>query len=80
MEDISTIRSANPDSISVYLKKVWQYRSMIWVLGLRDLKIKYAQTFLGLSWSLIQPLTALIIYTVFFDLLMHMRRTKEEKK
>ena len=75
MEEQETIRSANPENIYVYIKKVWQYRSMIWVLGLRDLKIKYAQTFLGLSWSLIQPLTALIIYTVFFDLFMHMRRT-----
>ena len=75
MEEQETIRSANPENIYVYIKKVWQYRSMIWVLGIRDLKIKYAQTFLGLSWSLIQPLTALIIYTVFFDLLMHMRRT-----
>lgn len=48
---------------------------MIWVFALRDLKIKYAQTLLGLTWSLIQPLTALAIYTLFFDLLMHMSKS-----
>jgi lipopolysaccharide transport system permease protein len=69
---METIRSAAPDSLKTYMSHVWQYRTMVWVFALRDLKIKYAQTFLGLLWSLIQPITALLIYTVFFDLLMHM--------
>jgi lipopolysaccharide transport system permease protein len=30
---------------------------------------------LGLTWSFIQPLTALGIYTIFFDLLMHMGKS-----
>lgn len=62
-----------PESSSFveYAKEVWNFRSMVWVLAKRDLKIKYAQTLLGVIWSLIQPLTALILYTFFFEILMH---------
>lgn len=62
-----TIISAQPDSLSNYLKKVWRKKSLILVLAKRDLKVKYAQTSLGLLWTMIQPLTALIIYTAFFS-------------
>ncbi len=56
----------NPDSFMEYLKKVWDYKSLIWVFAVRDLKVKYAQTFLGLGWSIFQPITSLLIYTFFF--------------
>lgn len=36
------------------------------VLAYRDLKVRYAQTFLGLSWALIQPLVTLLIFTLIF--------------
>ncbi len=37
---------------------------------MRDLKVKYAQTSLGVTWSIIQPLTALLIFTFFFGHLL----------
>lgn len=39
---------------------------MILALVKRDLKTKYSQSALGVLWAIIQPLTALIIYSVFF--------------
>lgn len=65
-----TIISAEPDSLKVYLKKIWQHKSLIVTLAKRDLKIRYAQTLLGLSWTIIQPLVAVIVYTLFFSLLL----------
>jgi lipopolysaccharide transport system permease protein len=56
----------NPDNFMEYLKKIWDYKSLIWVFAVRDLKVKYAQTFLGLGWSILQPLTSILIYTFFF--------------
>jgi lipopolysaccharide transport system permease protein len=53
-----------------YLKKIYRYRTLIIVFAKRDLKVKYAQTFLGLGWSIVQPLTALFIYTFFFGYLL----------
>ena len=65
-----TIISAESDSLSVYLQKIWQHRSLIKTLAKRDLKIKYAQTLLGLAWTVVQPLVAVVVYTLFFTLLM----------
>lgn len=61
----------NGVTMASYLKEVWQSRVLALTFALRDLKIQYAQTFLGLLWSLVQPLTGLLIYTFFFQRLIH---------
>ena len=50
-----------------YLKEVWSSRHLIFSFALRDLKVQYAQTYLGILWSVIQPLTALFIFAFFFQ-------------
>lgn len=64
---MSIIITSEPDSLSTYLKKIWQNRSLVLTLAKRDLKIKYAQTALGLSWTILQPLTAVVVFTLFFS-------------
>jgi len=64
------IITAHSDDFITYFKKIWQYKSLIWVFAVRDIKVKYSQTFLGLAWSIIQPLTALIMYSFFFGYLL----------
>ena len=58
--------TAQNDTLSEYLGKVWRCRAFILVLAKRDLKIKYAQTFLGIVWSIVQPLVAVIVFTMVF--------------
>lgn len=53
-----------------YLKKVIQYRYLITSFAKRDLKARFSQTKLGLVWMIIQPLLALLIFTIFFDQLI----------
>lgn len=65
------IMTAKPDSFIEYFQKIWKYRSLIWVFTKRDLKVKYSQTVIGLGWTLLQPLTALIIFTFFFGFLLN---------
>lgn len=67
-----TFITSAPDSFSVFLRKIWSFRSLIWVFAVRDLKVKYAQTYLGFAWSILQPLTAVFIFTFFFDYLLNM--------
>jgi len=45
---------------------VWQYRGLLWVLILRDLKVLYRQTALGACWAIAQPLFTVAIFTVIF--------------
>lgn len=67
---MSILITSEPDSLKQYLQKIWMHRSLILTLAKRDLKIKYAQTTLGLSWTILQPLTAVVVFTVFFSVLL----------
>ena len=62
-----TVLSANHESPLSYLRQVVHHRHLIWVLARRDLKAKYAQTFLGILWSILQPLIGLFIFVFFFQ-------------
>ncbi len=64
-----------PESIVTYLKNIWSNRAFAYTFAKRDIRIKYAQTFLGLAWTIIQPLTAVVVYTVFFTLLVDFKMT-----
>ncbi len=45
---------------------IWSYRGLIGNLAQRELRSKYKRSFLGWSWSLINPAASLLIYTVVF--------------
>ena len=66
-----TIRGGGK-SLWCYLQEVAQSRSLIISFAVRDLKIQYAQTYLGVFWSLVQPLTGLIIFNFFFQRVIHL--------
>lgn len=65
------VMNAESDSFSEFFSKIWKYRTLIFVFAKRDLKVKYSQTVIGLGWTLLQPLTALIIFTFFFGFLLN---------
>ncbi len=60
------IVDANKKSLGLNLKELWQYRDLFYVLAYRDLRVRYAQTFLGLLWAVLQPLATLLIFTLVF--------------
>jgi lipopolysaccharide transport system permease protein len=51
---------------AINLKELWQFRELLWFLALRDIQVRYKQTALGVAWALIQPLLAMILFTIFF--------------
>jgi lipopolysaccharide transport system permease protein len=52
--------------VSFKLREVWEYRELLYFLVWRDVKIRYKQTFFGVAWAVIQPLLAMVVFTVFF--------------
>jgi lipopolysaccharide transport system permease protein len=66
LTDKKVITSAY-DSPKEYLQKIWVSRHLIWLFAKRDIRIKYANTWLGISWTLLQPLTGLCIFTLLFS-------------
>lgn len=55
-----------------YLKDVWRNRALLLTFAFRDLRLQYAQTYLGILWSIVQPLTGLLIFYFFFQRVMHL--------
>jgi lipopolysaccharide transport system permease protein len=58
----------DPRERSIWLngKELFAYRDLFLVLAYRDLRVRYAQTFLGVLWAVIQPLCTLLIFTLVF--------------
>jgi lipopolysaccharide transport system permease protein len=54
------------------VRELWAYRELLWVLTVRDIKVRYKQTVLGAAWAILQPLTTMIIFTVVFGRLAKM--------
>src|SRR5215467_15733906 len=48
------------------LRELWRYRELVFFLALRDVKVRYKQTALGIAWVLLQPLLAMSIFSVVF--------------
>ena len=50
-------------------KAFWVYRELVWVLVKRDISVRYKRSFLGLLWTLLNPLfTAVILWFVFIEI------------
>jgi lipopolysaccharide transport system permease protein len=58
--------TAGEERIGTYLKRVWKFRALARVLAMRSIRIQYSQTALGMAWAIIQPVVAILIYSVFF--------------
>jgi lipopolysaccharide transport system permease protein len=48
------------------LRELWTYRDLLMILAGRDVKLRYKQTGLGVTWVILQPLVAALIFTVMF--------------
>ncbi len=51
---------------SINLKELWLYKELFYIFAWRDIKVRYKQTVIGILWAIIQPVTTMIIFTVFF--------------
>lgn len=58
--------------ISLNLRDLLHYRDLLYILAMRDIKVRYKQTLLGASWAIIQPLFTMLIFTLFFGKLAAM--------
>jgi lipopolysaccharide transport system permease protein len=55
-----------PNGLSVGLGELWRYRELLLFFAWRDLKVRYKQTFLGITWAVLQPVMYMVVFTLFF--------------
>jgi lipopolysaccharide transport system permease protein len=46
------------------LPELWSSRELVLILALRNIKIRYKQTLLGVAWAVLQPLAGVAIFTI----------------
>jgi len=51
---------------AINLRELWTYRDLLMILAGRDIKLRYKQTGLGITWVVLQPLVAALIFAVMF--------------
>lgn len=51
---------------SINVRELWANRELLYFLVWRDIKVQYAQTALGASWAIVQPLLTMVIFTIVF--------------
>lgn len=47
-------------------REVVQYRSLLWTLVARDLKVRYKRSVLGILWTMLNPLLMMIVFSIVF--------------
>lgn len=68
IETIKTIRIEPRGSrVGLDLRELWAYRELLYFLTLRDIKIRYKQTAIGVTWAVLQPVVTTAIFTLIFS-------------
>jgi len=49
-----------------HLRELYRYRDLLVSLVVRDIKVRYRQTVLGVAWAILQPLAFMLIFTLIF--------------
>lgn len=56
--------------LAIDFKELWRYRELVFFLTWRDIKVRYKQALLGVSWAILQPLLTMVIFTLIFGVLL----------
>jgi ABC-type polysaccharide/polyol phosphate export permease len=56
--------------IGQLVQELAHYRQLVWVLALKELRIRYKRSLLGFLWALLHPLLMMVVLTVVFSLIM----------
>ncbi len=52
--------------VSLRLRELWEYRELLYFLAWRDVKVRYKQTALGAAWAILQPVFAMLVFSIVF--------------
>lgn len=58
------------DKFTVLPVELYQSRHLIWKLAKNDFKKRYAGSYLGAVWAMVQPVVTVVMYYIVFDVIM----------
>lgn len=51
---------------SLQLREIWEYRELLYFMTMRQLQIRYKQSFFGIAWAVLQPVILTFVFALFF--------------
>jgi lipopolysaccharide transport system permease protein len=48
------------------LRELWEFRELLVTLTMRDLRVRYKQTAIGMLWVVIQPVMTMVVFSLIF--------------
>lgn len=70
MEREKLLITANKDSVILQLGEIWRYRDLLFYLTVRDIRMAYANTSIGILWALLQPMATALVLSLVFAILI----------
>jgi lipopolysaccharide transport system permease protein len=55
------------DNLWAHLRDLFRRRELLWLVTQREIKVRYKQSVLGTLWAILQPLSLMLVMTVFFS-------------
>jgi lipopolysaccharide transport system permease protein len=52
--------------IRLNIKEIWDYKDLLYILIMRNIKVRYKQTIIGFAAAIVPPFTSMIVFTIFF--------------
>jgi lipopolysaccharide transport system permease protein len=52
------------------MTNLYQFRDLLWLWIVREVKVRYKQSLLGVSWAVLQPLALTVVFTLVFSRLV----------
>jgi lipopolysaccharide transport system permease protein len=55
-----------PVRLVASIREIWAFRELLRQLATREVRVRYKQTVLGAAWAILQPLSMMLVFTIFF--------------
>lgn len=62
----ATLIDIRRGAATIDLRELWRFRELLGFFAWRDIRVRYAQTVVGASWALLEPLISVIAFTLVF--------------
>src|SRR6202021_3381555 len=63
----TTIVSPQRGWFDLDIGHLWDYRDLLLLFAMRDIKVRYKQTLLGPAWLILQPLALTAVFTIMIS-------------
>lgn len=64
------LENFSKSKMTKWIVELFRYRELLVALTLREIKIRYKQTLLGVAWAILQPASLTVLFTVVFGIFL----------